>query len=295
MRTGTAALAALAALAAAAGGFAQVQDRFRVSSDPEGVGYPPSLNVVFDSPPDYVRESIGRLGNDGHWTGPRYQATLRASLGSNATIDWSAGVERDPATRATIIESLAQGWPAVQEGVEPIERRIAGRETAPVNALFVLTQGTPQAGEARYELGLVLPICGRTVIIRVSALTPSGNSAGGAMGFGEYRMANGQAPTVWNREQTLATMRGISLDGNLPAANVAVRAAGRSVVGTATDCYRAPIAGTAATLERRGGKRWVRAARATTNAAGAATLHARAAGTYRIVVGGRPSAAIRVR
>src|ERR671927_503875 len=104
-------LAGGTALSLAPAVVAQVQDRFRVAA-----GYSRTLVVVLKSPPEYTRESIGRFGNDGHWKGPRYQATKRASLGGESKLDWAAPVEREPATRATIIKHLVQDWKVIEEG-----------------------------------------------------------------------------------------------------------------------------------------------------------------------------------
>jgi hypothetical protein len=291
-----AASAAAAALAlAAAVAFAQVQNRFQVASDPDARGYPASLQVVIDSPPDYVLDYVGRLANDAAWKGPRYQATLRPSLGGESALGWSAGIYNEPSNRATIVDHLVHDWAAILEGMEPIERRVAGRDVGTLPGTWVLTQGTVMAGEARYEAGLVFPLCGRTALLNISALTPSGDSAGGTMGFGEYRMANGTAPTVWNREQVLATIRGISVEGSLPAGRVVARAARRRVTGAATDCNRHPVAAVPVRIERQSGRRWVRAATGRTSATGTFSLPARSAGRYRAVVGTRRSAAVRVR
>lgn len=274
--------------------FAAVQNRYQVASDPAAKGYPRSLAVVIDSPPDYVLDSMGRGGNDAAWKGPRYQATGLATLGGDAGLGWSAGIYREPSTRATIIANLVHDWAPIQEGSEPIERRVGGRSVGSLTGTWVLTQGTPMAGEARYEAGLVFPLCGRTAYLGISALTPSSDSAGGTMGFGEYRI-KGMKPTQWNREQVLATIRGISLDGSLPAARVSARASGRRVVGSAVDCNGHPAAGLVIRLERRSGRRWVDAGRGTASPAGRFTLPARKPGSYRAVVGSRRSAAVRIR
>src|SRR5687767_12069931 len=90
--------AAAPALVYVAVASATVTDLFRIASEPEARGYPPSLVLSITSPPKYVRDYVGRLGNDAAWKGPRYQATLRPSLGSDATLGWSAGVYKAPAT-----------------------------------------------------------------------------------------------------------------------------------------------------------------------------------------------------
>jgi hypothetical protein len=283
-----------AALLAAALAFGQVQDRFRVASDPEARGYPSSLVVVIDSPPAYVRDFIGRGGNDGEWKGPRYEATLSPSLGGESSLGWSAGVYRTPSNRQTILANLVHDWQSISEGTEPIERRVGGRDVGTLPGTWMLTQGTPMDGEARYELGLVFPLCGRTAFLLISALTPAGDSAGGAMGFGDYRI-EGMAPTAWNREQVLATLRGVSLEGSLPAGRIAARAQGRRVTGSVTDCNGHAVAGVPARLERQSGRRWARAAAGTTSGVGAFSLRAPSAGTYRVTAGGRRSGTIRVR
>lgn len=274
--------------------FAEVQNRYSVASHPNARGYPRSLVIVITSPPDYVLDSAGRGGNDASWKGPRYEATLRPSLGGESSLGWSAAIERKPSNRQTIIDNLVHDWATIQEGTEAVERRIGGRDVGEVTGTWVLTQGTPMAGEARYEAGLVFPLCGRTGLLLISALLPSGNSAGGSMGFGEYRI-RGTAPTVWNRQQVMTTIERVSVEGSLPASRVSARATGRRVAGTVTDCNGDPVAGVPARLERQSGRRWVRAAGGVTTAAGTFSLRARVAGTYRVVIGTRRSALVRVR
>lgn len=283
----------LAGLAAVPLALAQVTDRYQVASSAYGKGYPASLAVVIASPPDYVLETPGRFGNDATWRGPRYQATGSASLGGNASLGWSASVELKPASRQTIIDLLVHDWTVVQEGVEPVERTVGGRQVGSLPGTWVLTQGSVMAGEARYEAGVVIPLCGRTAYIGISALTPSGDSAGGAMGFGEYRMADGSKPTAWNRAQVLATIQGLSVDGSMPAARLTAARRGKAIAGRVTDCNRHPAAALAVKLERQVGRRWVRAAVGRTRADGAYSLAAKGAGPFRVVVGSKRSAAIR--
>jgi hypothetical protein len=295
MRRLVASIVAITALLASAAALAQVQNRYQVSSDPEARAYPRSLQIVITSPPDYVLDYMGRLGNDAAWKGPAYAATARPSLGGESSLGWSAGIYTTPSNRQTIIDNLVHDWQVISEGTEAVERTVGGRSVGSLTGTWVLTQGTVMAGEARYELGFVFPLCGRTALLNISALTPSGDSAGGSMGFGEYRMANGSAPTVWNRQQVVATMQAVGVEGSLPAARIAARAAGRRVTGTVSDCNRHAVASTPVRLERRSGRRWVRAAAASTTATGAYSLAARVPGTYRVTVGGRRSAAVRVR
>jgi hypothetical protein len=288
------ALGTAAALACATVALAQVQDRFKVASDPNAAGYPASLHIVIDSPPDYVRDFIGRGGNDAEWRGPHYQATGLASLGGDAGLGWSAGIYKTPSNRQTIIDNLVHDWKSVAEGAEPIEQRIGGREVRTLPGTWVLTQGSFMDGEARYEAGLVFPLCGRTALLNISALTPASDSAGGAMGFGEYRI-RGMAPTAWNRQQILLTINGISVDGSLPAFRISARASGRRISGAVADCNGRPVAGVPARLERRSGRRWAPSARGRTTAAGRYSLRAKSAGIYRVVVGARRSSAVSVK
>ena len=289
-----AALAATGALATASVGFAQVQNRYQVASDPNAKGYARSLQIVITSPPDYVLDYAGRLGNDAQWKGPRYQATLRASLGGESGLGWSAGIYRTPSNRQTIIDNLVQDWTPVAEGTVQIERTVGGRNVGTLMGTWVLTQGSVMAGQARFELGLVFPLCGRTAYLGISALTPASDSAGGSMGFGEYRMTNGTLPSAWNRQQVLLTAQEVSVEGSLPAGRVSARATRRRVAGVATDCNSHPVAAVAVRLERQSGRRWVRATAGKTTATGTFSLSVRAAGTYRAVVGSRRSAQVRV-
>lgn len=286
-------LAFLGMLVAAPLVWGQVTNRYAVASDPDAKGYARNLSIAIVSPPKYVLDYAGRLGNDAEWKGPRYQATGDPTLGGVAGLGWSAEIERSPSTRATVRKNLLQGWPVVAGGTEPVERRVGGRAVGTLPGTWLLTQGTVMAGEARYEGGIVFPICGRTALVEVSALTPAGDSAGGAMGYGEY-VIEGMKPTAWNREQVLATLRAVRLEGNLPAGRVTAARRGGAIAGRVTDCNRHPLAGQAVVLERQSGRRWTRAAAGKTTATGAYSLRVRGAGTYRVAADGRHSAPIRV-
>jgi hypothetical protein len=296
MRIGRAAvLIALGALALASVAAAQVTDRYRIASDPDAQGYSRSLALVIASPPEYVLDSRGRLGNDASWKGPRYQATGRPSLGGESGLGWSAGVEKEGATRATIVANLVHDWQVIREGTEPIERRIGGRQVGAIPGRWLLTQGTVMAGEARYEAGVVIPLCGRTAYIGISALTPSGDSAGGTMGFGEYLVNGTVKPTEWNREKVLETIRGLSLDGNLPAGRITAARRGRAIAGRVGDCNGHPAAGEGVRLEQRSGSSWSRTrVSAKTSVSGTYSLRAAAPGTYRVVAGGKRSAPVTI-
>jgi hypothetical protein len=288
-----AAFACAAALVAAPVVWAEVVDRYPVASDPDARGYPPSLEVVLPSPPDYVRGSVGRLGNDGTWRGPRYQATGRPSLGGNASIDWSAGIERYAATRASILSDLVHDWAPISGGTKLIERRVAGRRVGMIRGVWLLTRGTPMAGAARYEAGMVIPLCGRTARVHFAALTPADDSAGGAMGFGEYTI-EGAAPSAWNREQLLDAVYNVRVEGNLPARRITTARRPGAIAGIVTDCNRHPLAGQTVSLERQSGASWKRVAAGKTSATGVYSLRAGGAGTYRVIAGDRRSAVVRI-
>ena len=285
-------LVALVALAAAPLALGETTNRYRPSTHPEGKAYSPQLAVVLTSPPLYVLDAVGRLGNDAEWKGPRYQATGRASLGGLASLGWSAGLYRTPAMRGTIAANLVHDWQVVAQGREPVERTVGGRTVGTLPGTWLLTQGDQMAGEARYEAGLAFPLCGRTALVQISALLPSGDSAGGAMGFGEY-VIEGVAPTVWNRTQVLATIEKVAVDGSLPAARVTGARRGQAVAGRVTDCNGHPVAGQAVQLERRAGAGWQVVSRGRTTPDGTYRLAARGTGPFRAAADGRRSAALR--
>jgi len=293
-----AALTLAVALGAATAALAQVQDRIvlKATGGNALAHYSPTLAAGVVSPPEYTRGCCYDF-NGGEWTGPRYQATGRASLGADSKYDWTVGVaERIRDTRAALIANLTHDWPVVSEGEQQVEHRVGGRPVGTIGGYWVLTR-SPFGGadDARMEAAVGFPLCdGNTAYAKFSLLLPSGNSAGGSIGFGEY-LINGMRPTDWNTEKGMQAIRGVWAEGNRPGARVTAAARGRRVSGRVADCSAHPLAGVTVQLQRQSGRRWVRAAKGRTTATGTFSLPARSAGTYRVVVGSRRSAAVRVR
>jgi hypothetical protein len=290
-------LATAASLTASALAFGQADGRVALrglEGNPTD-HYSPALAVSALSPPEYERGCCYDH-NGGEWVGPRYQATARPDLGANATIDWTVGIAvgmRD--TRAALIANLTHDWPVVTEGQEEVEHRVGGRPAGGIRGHWVLTR-SPFGGadDARMEAAVGFPLCdGNTVYAKFSLLAPSGNSAGGSIGFGEY-VINGRRPTDWNAEKAVESIRGIRLEGLRPTSRVTVSARRRTVTGRVVDCDGHPSA-TAVKLQRRSGRTWRTVGSARTSATGAYTLRAPSAGTYRVHTGTRVSAAVRVR
>ena len=294
----TIALATVAALAAAGLALAQVEDRIvlRATGGNDLAHYSPTLAVVAVSPPEYARGCCYD-SNGGEWTGPRYQATGRASLGGDSKYDWTVGVAvRAGDTRAALIANLTHGWPVVSEGEQQVEHRVSGRAVGTIGGHWLLTRSTFYgADDAQMEAAVGFPLCdGNTAYTKISLLLPSGNSAGGATGYGEYRI-NGMRPTDWNAEKAMQAIRGVRLEGNLPAERVTAAARGRRVSGRVADCNAHPIAGLGVQLQRRTGRSWRTVSSARTSAGGTYSLAARSGGTYRVRAGTRTSASVRVR
>lgn len=249
------------------------------------------------SPPEYDRHTVGRFGNNGVWRGPPYAATLRPSLGGNATMDWGISFEFDTTDpREAITQNLVHDWPEIQSGQVLVQHRIGAAAAGAIPALWSLTRSTFYGEtDAHYEVGVAVPICGGFAMVHLSTLQPSGDSAGGSMGFGDYLVKGSVKPTVWNPQQLRLAIDGVRIEGPLPVARVTARARGRRVTGAVTDCYRHPVAGSRVTLERRVGRRWTRAGRTVTSGTGAYSARVRTAGLYRAAVGARRSPAVRVR
>jgi len=291
-------LATAAALTVAALAFGQADGRVALrglEGNPTD-HYSRTLAVTVLSPPEYVRGCCYD-SNGGEWVGPRYQATGRPSLGGNATIDWSVGIAvgvRD--TRAALIANLTHDWPVVTEGQEEVEHRVGGRAAGGISGRWVLTRSTfGGADDAHMEAAIGFPLCdGNTVYAKFSLLAPSGNSAGGSIGFGEY-VINGQRPTDWNAAKAVESIRAIRLEGNRSTSRVTVAARARRVTGRVVDCDSHPVGGATVQLQRRTGRAWRTVSSARTSATGAYTLRARSAGTYRVRAGTRTSASVRVR
>jgi len=291
-------LATFVALAAAGLALAQVEDRIslRATGGNDHAHLSPALMIVVVSPPEYNRGCCYDT-NGGEWTGPRYQATGLASLGADSKYDWTVGVAiRAGDARAGMIANLTHDWPVVSEGQQSVEHRVGGRVVGTIDGRWLLTR-SPFGGadDARMEAALGFPLCGGDIAyMKVSLLLPSGNSAGGSIGFGEYRI-NGMRPTDWNTEKAMQAIRGVRLEGNRPATRVTAAARGRRVSGRVADCSAHPLAGLAVQLQRRTGRSWRTVASGRASAGGTYSLAARSAGTYRARAGTRTSASVRVR
>lgn len=298
MRLRVAIAIGVGALVAAPFVLAEVRDRIplRGQSGNPTDHYSPSLAIVTVSPPEYKRGCCYD-SNGGEWSGPRYQATGRASLGADSKYDWSVGVAvKAGATRAALVANLVQDWPVVSEGRQPVKHRVGGRAAGTVAGYWILTR-SPSGGadDARMEAAIGIPLCdGNTGYARFGLLLPSGDSAGGSQGFGEY-LINGTPPTVWNAAKAMQAIRGVSVEGNRPATRVTARRRGAAIAGSVLDCSGHPVAAHAVRLEQKAGSAW-RAVRAgKTAAAGTFSLPTRGAGVYRVVAGTRRSSTITVR
>ncbi len=298
MRLRFAIVIGLGALVAAPLVVAAVQDRITLrgqSGNPTD-HYSPTLAIVAVSPPEYKRGCCYD-SNGGEWAGPRYEATGRPSLGADSKYDWSVGVAvKAGATRAALIANLVHDWPVISEGRQLIKHRVGGRAAGTIPGNWILTR-SPFGGadDARMEAAIGFPLCdGNTAYARFGLLLPSGDSAGGAMGFGEY-VINGTRPTVWNAAKAMQAIRGISVEGNRPAIRVTARRRGAAVAGSVLDCSSHPVAGHAVRLEQKAGSAWRAAGNGKTGAAGTYSLAARGAGVYRVVAGARRSNSVTVR
>ena len=298
MRLKVAIAIGLGALVAAPLVLAQVQDRIplRGQSGNPSDHYSPTLAIVVVSPPEYKRGCCYD-SNGGEWVGPRYQATGRASLGRDSAYDWTVGLGiKVSNTRKALIDSLTHDWPVVDEGKQLVKHRVGGRPAGTIAGYWILTRSTfDGADDARMEAAVGFPLCdGNTAYAKFSLLLPSGNSAGGSIGFGEY-VIQGMRPSDWNAAKAMQAIRGISLEGNRPAGSVTARRQGAAIAGSVVDCSKHPVAGHAVRLERKTGSTWKATGTGKTGAAGTYSLAARTAGVYRVVAGTRRSNSVTVR
>jgi hypothetical protein len=277
---------------------AEVRDRvtLRGQSGNPTDHYSPSLAIVAASPPEYKRGCCYD-SNGGEWTGPRYQATGRPSLGGDSKYDWSVGVAvKAGATRAALVANLVHDWPVVSEGRQLVKHRVGGRAVGTIAGYWILTRSPIGAeDDARMEAAIGFPLCdGNTAYARFGLLLPSGDSAGGAQGYGEY-VINGTRPTVWNAAKAMQAIRGISAEGNRPATRVTAGRRGAAIAGSVVDCSNHPLAGHGVQLEQKAGSTWRGVRSGKTGAAGTFSLTTRGAGVYRVAAGTRRSSTITVR
>ena len=290
-------LAVAAALLAVGIATAGVQDRIvlKATGGNALAHYSPTLAAVVLSPPEYTRGCCYDH-NGGEWTGPRYQATGRADLGGDSKYDWTVGVAvRAGDTRAALIANLTHDWPVATEGEQQVEHRVGGRAVGSVRGHWILTRAPGGQDNAQMEAAVGFPLCdGNTGYAKFSLLLPSGNSAGGSIGFGEFRI-NGMLPTDWNAAKAMESIQGVSLEGNRPARRVTAAARGHRVSGRVTDCDAHPLAGLVVELQRRVGRAWRKVSSTRTTAAGTYAFGGRSSGTYRVRAAGRTGAPVRVR
>lgn len=288
----------LGGLVTASLALAGVQDRIALrgqSGNPTD-HYAPSLAFVVVSPPEYKRGCCYD-SNGGEWVGPRYQATGRPSLGADSKYDWTVGVAvKAGATRKALVANLTHDWPVVSEGRQAVPHRVGGRAAGTVAGHWILTRSTFYgAVDAQMEAAVGVPLCdGNTAYVKFSLLLPSGDSAGGAQGFGDY-LINGVAPTVWNREKAMQAIKGVQFEGNRPATRVTAARRGAAVAGKVLDCSNHPLAGQGVRLERKTGGSWSTARSGKTNGGGVYSLGTRGPGVYRVVADARRSVIVTVR
>ena len=216
-----------------------------------------------------------------------YVFSGNASISAASTLDWGAVFTRgNPTAEAAARANLVHDWPVSATAAVTVPHVVGGRRVGTISAFELLTK-EPVTNSARFEGARAIPLCrGAYAVARVSALTPSTDGDS----FGNVYTVEGRLAGDWNREQVLATLAALTLEGNLPPRRVTARASGRRVVGTARDCRGDALAGARVRLIPRGPS-------STTTANGSFTLRARKRGVYRVAVtvGGSTATSARVR
>jgi subtilisin family serine protease len=218
---------------------------------------PRSLAVSFDLPPSYMVDTGTGDEDSGSWKGPRY-ASEAGGLGSTSNIDWDVTIERAGQLAAVPRASLVQGWPVIAEGTIPVARSVRGRSAGSIAAPWVLTLTPGSEGRAQYEAALALPLSrGRALLVRLSALSPSYDVAGGSFGrFFVQGPAGPVPPSVWNRAQIQAVLATVRLEGSLPPRAIRVQRLDDVVRAVLGDATGEPVAGQRVRAEMRRGGAW---------------------------------------
>lgn len=251
----------------------------------------PSLFIVLRSPADYKLENSGGPGQ-GTWEGPRYEVAGDPNVGGNATLSFNVTFEFDTANpRAALQKNLIQDWPEVERGSAPIAHIVGGRNVGSIASSWRLGRSNFSSNDAQFEGNVAVPMCGAFVIARLSALEPDGD----VTASGPYKVKGTIAPKTWNRDQVVAAIKAVRLQGPLPVFGVVAKAVGRSLRGTVRDCHKHPVPLARVALQRRSGSTWsvVRSGKA--SASGAFVLGTTGAGTYRVASGAKASAPVSIR
>jgi len=200
----------------------------------------------------------------------------KPSFGDDTELGWSAHFD----TKASNAESADResftfkSWPDVSKNSIEVPHTVHGRQIGTIAGVAVIAR-SPGSTSAAYEGAIGFPLCrGLFVAVYFSTTKPLNDDTGI---YGKY-LVEGTVVSTWNLQQLQTALAGVSLDGNMPAAKITARTAGRVVTGVVTDCVGHRMPGVV-----------VRGAGASTKtgAGGTYRLVARRAGVVRMVaVGG---------
>jgi hypothetical protein len=269
-------LAALAAWSPGAG--AQAVERVRIADQArQAHGLPPGLTVELASPPSYNRLSLA--GDNGRWSGPRFEEPGNPGNSGFASLDWSVSFEErtgDPDAVA-LAHVNHREWSRDQRGGLSVSHVVGKRSVGTLLGYYYLMTPTLGGGDARFEASLAFPLdVNLFAIVHLEALEPSNDT---------YKVGPVFASN-WNRGQVLVALTGVGLQGNLPPKIVAAKTSerGRRVKGKVVDRYLDAVVGAPVALERSRGGSWRRVAHGKTSQRGFYALRAGNRGAYRVTV-----------
>jgi hypothetical protein len=266
-------LAVAAALPAAPAAAAPVVDSVQVGV-PKTVTrtFSPQLGVFLKSPGDYERGCCYD-SRRGQWTGPSWTSTGGATDRSH--IDWSVTSIRSKKSIASLAKAGGRSnYPQVSAGKVKVRHLVGGRKVGTLKGYQAL-DGAPSP-EAAAQQTLAIDIGGGfRSIVSFEASDPAVDSD---PGLGTFTV-NGMPASAWNRRQAQASMRNVTVVGNLQPRRVPAKARGLQASGKVVDAFGHPVAEIPVVLLR-GSKK---VAKGVTSTRGTFGLSAPRGGKYRVL------------
>ena len=217
---------------------------------------------------------VSNDGDEGGWDGPMFHATGKPDVNQQTHLAWGVGFFTNKTLKDVVRgEVLRVGSsPIVQQGPMAVPHFVGGRRVGAIAGFMMVTQA-PGSTAAAFSSAVAFPLChGAVSIAKFHIVAPATNAA---QGFGTYVVDDGTDVQAWDRAHIVDSLKGVVLDGPLPAGRLTAVVRGRVVTGTVRDCAGHPAPGAVVFVGKK---------RAVTTAAGAFTVRVAAPGSYLVSV-----------
>jgi hypothetical protein len=214
-------------------------------------------------------------GRSGHWTGPKYYKLAGPSPNGDGItkMSWRVGFAHATA-RAAIDAQLTNHWPVDEQSEVNIERVPIGQLETTRPGTLVLTKN-PARDAVQYEGAVGFPLCrGVAAVVDFEASDPATAHAPNGSPYIVRTPTGDHTAGEWNREEVLAALKQVDLDGYLPPGRIQASVRHRVIAGRVWDCAGEPMFDLRLKIGRR---------RVSADGFGRFRLRVKRSGRYRIV------------